>query len=98
MVAISLNEGISVVKLYRVKPTDKASHGGHFKYQTEPKCGSGIGRFQVYQTDNANARAIGRRPKWTVCDLYANVMDPRARRECETLAEVREWIEKRERE
>lgn len=60
-------------------------------YQTEPKCGTGIGRFQVCKTDNANARAIGRRPRWTVTDLYT------LKREClDTLAEVREWCEKEE--
>ncbi len=65
-------------------------------YQTEPKCASGIGRFQVYKTDNANARAIGIRPKWTVYDLYGNAADRKSRSELDTLAEVREWITKRE--
>ncbi len=61
-------------------------------YQTEPKCGSGIGRFQVWATDNANARAIGKQPKWTVRDLYTM-----KRFQCDTLAEVKEECKRRER-
>lgn len=72
-----------------VKPTDPKSSSA---YQTTPVLGTGIGRFQVYKTDNANARAVGRRPKWTVYDLYGNPVTARA--ELDTLAEVREWIER----
>jgi len=62
-------------------------------YQTTPVVQTGIGRFQIYKTDNANARAIGRRPKWTVYDLYGSITKDRA--ELDTLEEVREWIAKR---
>lgn len=56
------------------------------KYQTEPKCNSGIGRFQVYLTDNTNARQIGKQPKWTVRDLYTMKQE-----KIDTLTEVVEW-------
>lgn len=61
-------------------------------YQSEPLCGSGIGRFQVRKTDNANARAVGRQPRWTVIDLYAAVGTYFSRTQVETLEEVREWV------
>lgn len=75
-----------VVKLFR---TERG-------YQTEPVLQTGIGRFQVYKTDNANARAIGRNPRWTVSDLYRNVcVKSEGWERFDTLAEVKEWIEKR---
>lgn len=67
------------------------------RYQSPGKCATGIGRFQVRLTDNANARAIGRRPKWTVNDLYGNVVKRGDGWETfDTLAECQEWAEKRE--
>jgi hypothetical protein len=74
------------IKLHRIKNSRSMT-----QYQTDPVFKTGIGRYQVYKTDNANARAIGRRPRWTVHDLYNNLT---CRAECDTLAEVREWIEK----
>jgi hypothetical protein len=75
-----------VVKLLRIKPDG----AGGATWQTEPLCGTGIGRFQVYKTDNANARAIGRQPRWTIHDLYKPIGTVRVR--FDTLAEVREHI------
>lgn len=78
------------MKLYRVKG------GPHLPdhYQTEPKCGSGIGRFQVLPTDNSSARRTGRLPRWTVRDLYKPTSLFPVR--FDTLAEVREWISREE--
>jgi len=77
----------NVVKLYRIK--DKSDFAS---YQTEPIRDTGTGRFQVYKTDNANARWLGRRPRWTVRDLFGNHY---AYAQCDTLAEIKEWIAQR---
>lgn len=53
---------------------------------------TGDGRFKVTKTDNANARAIGRNPKWTVTDTKTGKWT-----RVETLAEVREWCWNEER-
>lgn len=69
--------------LYRHRPKVKYGFNG---YKT------GDGRFVVHKTDNANARAIGRNPKWTVVDTKTTKMT-----RVETLAEVREWCWNEER-
>lgn len=65
-------------------------------YQTKPLFETGIGRFRITKTDNANARAIGRNPKWTVQDLFRNVCKRgEGYQRFETLDEVKSWIEDR---
>ncbi len=76
-----VNVGNMLPTLYKVKETRFAP----VAWET------GDRRFIVTRTDNANARAIGRNPKWTVTDNKTGKWERH-----ETLTEAKKWIKKEE--